>query len=58
MIISVKKKWKMLIKLAQNQSIISSKICPEHSHEIGHFLLIVFQQIPQKSANFSVNLLW
>ena len=48
----------MLIKLAQNQSIISSKICPEHSHEIGHFLLIVFQQIPQKSANFSVNLLW
>ena len=45
----------MLIKLAQNRSIISGKICPEHSHEIGHFLLIVFQQIPQKSAKFPRN---
>ena len=44
----------MLIKLAQNRSIISSKICPEHSHEIGRFLPIVFQQsLPQNSPEIS-----
>ena len=41
MIISVKKTLKTLIKSVQNW-LISNKICPENSHEIGHFLPIVF----------------
>ena len=49
----------MLIKLAQNRSIISSKICPEHSHEIGRFLPIVFQQsLPQKFPRNQPIFLW
>ena len=31
-----------LVKSVQNR-LISSEVCPENSHEIGHFLLIVFQ---------------
>ena len=39
----------MLVKLAQNRSIISSKFCPKHSHEFGSFLPTVFRwSLPPK----------
>ena len=43
----------MLVKSVQNR-LISSEICPENSHEIGHFLPIVSAKLALKiSANLS-----
>ena len=63
MIISVKKKWKMLIKLAQNRSInyfyqnLPWTFPWNWSFFTDCFSVKFAPKIPQKSANFSVNLL-
>ena len=41
--LSLLKTLNTLVKSAQNRS-VSSEICPESSHNIGHFLPIVFRQ--------------
>ena len=43
MMTSFRKMLKMLVWSAQNQ-LITSEICPENKHKIGHFLPIAFQR--------------
>ena len=54
----LKKTSNTFVKSAQNQS-ISREICPESSHNIGHFLPIVFRRIclkiPQNLTFFSAS---
>ena len=58
MMTSVRKRLKMLVWSAQNQS-ISSKICLKNNHKIGHCYRLLFGEIalktPGKSTDFSAN---
>ena len=53
MMTSFRKMLKMLVWSAQNQ-LITSEICPENKHKIGHFYRLLFSEVyPENSCKIS-----